>query len=294
MQKKKKFDKTAFLFVAPAFILYAFFVIVPSLRSIELSMTNWDGIMPSYDYVGLRNYFEIFTSKRFGAAFKNTIYLTIMISIIENILALIFALAVDKVRWFKGYFRAIFYVPVLISGIVSGFLWTTMYNWNFGIFNTLLRHAGLGDFAIDWIGDPKNVLNSLIITIVWKGVGYYMIIYLAGIQSISKDYIEAATIDGATAWQTFKHITFPLLAGAMTINMTLSLINGLKVFDQIAVMTNGGPGFASETITYLIYRTAFGEGRQGFGNALAIVLFLIILIFNNIQSRILRRREVQL
>lgn len=292
--RTKKFDAAAFFFLLPAFLLYAVFVILPSLRSIELSFTNWDGLSRTYEYIGLRNYAEILTSKRFGSAFRNTIYLTVMVTILENVLALALALAVDRIRWAKGMFRAMFYVPVLISGIVSGFMWVTMYNWNFGVLNSILRQAGLGNFAVDWIGDPKNVLNALILTIVWKGVGYYMIIYLAGLQSISKDYTEAATIDGANAIQTFRHITLPLLSGSITVNMTLSLIGGLKIFDQIAVMTNGGPGFASETITYLIYRTAFGEGRQGFGNALAIVLFLIILGFNAIQSKILRNREVQL
>lgn len=292
--RNRKFDTAAFFFLLPAFLLYTGFVIFPSLRSIELSFTNWDGLSRTYDYIGLRNYVEIFTSKRFGSAFRNTLYLTVMVTILENILALALALAVDRIRWAKGFFRAVFYVPVLISGIVSGFMWITMYNWNFGVLNSILRQLGLGDYAVDWIGDPHNVLNSLILTIVWKGVGYYMIIYLAGLQSISKDYLEAAKIDGASALQSFRHITLPLLSGSITVNMTLSLIGGLKIFDQIAVMTNGGPGFASETITYLIYRTAFGEGRQGFGNALAIVLFLIILIFNAIQSKILRNREVQL
>jgi ABC-type sugar transport system permease subunit len=169
-----------------------------------------------------------------------------------------------------------------------------MFNWNFGVFNSLLRQAGLESLAVNWIGDPGIVLYSLAITIIWKGAGYYMVIYLAGLQSIPKDCLESAVIDGASPWQSFWRITFPLLSGTMTINFTLSLINGLKIFDQIVVMTNGGPGFASETITYLIYRVAFSEARQGFGTALAVILFIIIFILNAIQSRALRLREVEL
>jgi len=290
----QRIDKVALFFILPSFLLYVGFIIIPSLASIQLSFTNWDGIRPTYKYIELDNYIEIFTSKRFLAALWNTLYLTVLVSLFENALALGLALALDKVRWFKNGFRALFYIPVLISGIISGFIWTAMYNWNFGIINTLLRNTGLANLAVDWIGNPKIVLNSLAFTIVWKGVGYYMVIYLAGLQSIPKDCLESASIEGANGWQTFWNVTFPLLAGSMTINFTLSLINGLKIFDQIAVMTNGGPGFASETITYLIYRVAFGEGRQGFGTALAVVLFLIIFLLNGVQSKFLRRREVQL
>jgi multiple sugar transport system permease protein/raffinose/stachyose/melibiose transport system permease protein len=270
------------------------FIIIPSLTSIQLSFTNWDGINPNYRYIGFDNYIEILTSRRFYSALGHTLLLTIIVSIGENILALALAIALDKVRWLKGFFRSIFYIPVLISGVVSGFIWLTMFNWNFGVFNSLLRQGGLESLAVNWIGDPNIVLYSLAITIIWKGAGYYMVIYLAGLQGIPKDCLESAVIDGANPWQSFWHIIFSLLSGTMTINFTLSLINGLKIFDQIVVMTNGGPGFASETITYLIYRVAFSESRQGFGTALAVILFIIIFILNAIQSRTLRMREVEL
>jgi ABC-type sugar transport system permease subunit len=291
---KGKLNPTVLFFILPAFVLYVGFIIIPSLTSIQLSFTNWDGINPRYRYIRFDNYVEILTSRRFYSALGHTLFLTIIVSIGENILALVLALALDRVRWFKGFFRSIFYVPVLISGVVSGFMWLTMFNWNFGVFNSLLRQAGLESLAVNWIGDPGIVLYSLALTIIWKGAGYYMVIYLAGLQSIPKDCLESAVIDGANSWQSFWHITFPLLAGTMTINFTLSLINGLKIFDQIVVMTNGGPGFASETITYLIYRVAFSEARQGFGTALAVILFIIIFILNAIQSRALRLREVEL
>jgi multiple sugar transport system permease protein/raffinose/stachyose/melibiose transport system permease protein len=288
----KRFNRTAFFFILPAFALYAGFVILPSITSVQLSFTNWDGINPHYRYVGLDNFTEIFSSPRFFSALGRTLFLTLIVSLGENVMALALAVALDKVRWLKSLLRAVFYIPVLISGIVSGFIWLTMYNWNFGIINSILRQMGLGSLAVNWIGDPGIVLFSLAVTIIWKGSGYYMVIYLAGLQGIPKDCLESATIDGASAWQTFWRITFPLLAGSITINFTLSLINGLKTFDQIVVMTNGGPGFSSETITYLIYRVAFSENRQGFGTALAIVLFALIFILNGIQSRVLRAREV--
>ena len=200
----------------------------------------------------------------------------------------------DNIRWGKNFFRSAFYIPVLISGIVSGFIWKIMYNYNFGAINSILTQIGLGDFRQDWLGNTALTLIMIGVVLVWKGAGYYMIIYLASLQSVSTDVIEAAEIDGASPWQRFRMITIPLISGAFTINFTLSLINGLKVFDQINVMTDGGPGFTSETLVYLLYKVGFTEGRQGFGTAVGIMLLFIIIILNTIQQKFLRSREVQL
>lgn len=293
--KKMKIDKVAIGFIAPAFIFYTLFIIWPTVSSVYYSFTSWDGISPTIKFIGLANYKEIFTSTRFGNALKNTIILTIFISVLENAFALGLALMVDNVRWFKNLFRSAFYIPVLISGIVSGFIWKIMYNYNFGAINSMLNSIGLGNFKQDWIGTTSVLtLVCVGVVLVWKGAGYYMIIYLASLQSVSTDILEAAEIDGASPLQKFKTITLPLISGAFTINFTLSLINGLKVFDQISVMTDGGPGFTTETLVYLLYKVGFNEGRQGFGTAVGIVLLFIILILNTIQQKFLRSREVQL
>lgn len=293
-KKKKGFDKTAFAFIAPAFIFFTLFIIVPTVSSVYYSFTSWDGISPNVKFIGLANYKEIFTSSRFANALKNTVILTVFISILENAFALILALIVDNVRWGKNFFRSSFYIPVLISGIVSGFIWKIMYNYNFGTINSILQSIGLGQYKQDWLGNTALTLLMIGVVLVWKGAGYYMIIYLASLQSVSPDLIEAAEIDGANAWQRFKSITIPMISGAFTINFTLSLINGLKVFDQINVMTDGGPGFTSETLVYLLYKVGFNEGRQGFGTAVGIALLFIIIVLNEIQQRFLKSREVQL
>lgn len=292
--KKKKFDKTTFLFIGPAFILFTLFITVPTVASLYYSFTSWDGISPTVNFIGLANYREIFTSERFGNAMKNTILLTVFISIFENAFALGLALIVDNVRWLKNMFRSAFYLPVLISGIVSGFIWMIMYNYNFGTFNSVLEAVGLEAFKQDWLGNTSLTLISIGVVLVWKGAGYYMIIYLASLQSVSLELLEAAEIDGASALQRFRYVTLPLISGAFTINFTLSLINGLKVFDQINVMTDGGPGFTSETLVYLMYKVGFGEGRQGFGTAVGVMLLLIIIVLNTIQQKFLRSREVQM
>lgn len=292
--KKKRFDKTAFAFIAPAFLFFTLFIIVPTVSSVYYSFTSWDGISPKVNFIGFANYKEIFTSARFGNALKNTVILTVFISIFENSIALGLALIVDNVRWGKNFFRSAFYIPVLISGIVSGFIWKIMYNYNFGTFNAVLGNLGLDSWKQDWLGNSALTLLMIGVVLIWKGAGYYMIIYLASLQSVSPELIEAAEIDGASPWQRFKSITVPLISGAFTINFTLSLINGLKVFDQINVMTDGGPGFTSETLVYLLYKVGFNEGRQGFGTAVGIMLLFIIIILNTIQQKFLRSREVQM
>ena len=293
-QKKYGIDRTALAFIAPALILYVLFIIVPTVSSVYYSFTSWDGISPDVKFIGLANYKEIFTSARFGNALKNTIILTVFISILENAFALALSVLVDNIRWGKNFFRSAFYIPVLISGIVSGFIWKIMYNYNFGAINSILTQIGMGNFKQDWLGNTSLTLIMIGVVLVWKGAGYYMIIYLASLQSVSTDVIEAAEIDGASPWQRFRMITIPLISGAFTINFTLSLINGLKVFDQINVMTDGGPGFTSETLVYLLYKVGFTEGRQGFGTAVGIMLLFIIIILNTIQQKFLRSREVQL
>ncbi|MDL2301504.1 sugar ABC transporter permease [Lachnospiraceae bacterium OttesenSCG-928-D06] len=294
MKKKRKFDRVAFAFIAPAFILFTVFVILPTISSVYYSFTSWDGINPNVKFVGLANYKEIFSSSRFANALKNTLILTVLISVFENAIALGLALLVDNVRWFKNFFRSAFYIPVLISGIVSGFIWKIMYNYNFGTINAVLKGIGLEDARQDWLGNSSLTLLMVGIVLIWKGAGYYMVIYLASLQSVSPELLEAAQIDGAGPLQRFRSITIPLISGAFTINFTLSLINGLKVFDQINVMTDGGPGFTTETLVYLLYKVGFNEGRQGFGTAVGIVLLFLIIMLNTIQQKFLRGREVQL
>ncbi|MGV7119030.1 carbohydrate ABC transporter permease [Paenibacillus kyungheensis] len=292
-RKKNKWLSFAVIFILPSFILYTLFVIAPTVGSLYLSFTSWDGISENIRFIGLANFIEIWNSPRVHNALKNTLILTVSLVILENIAAIAMAMMVDQVRWFKNLFRSIFYFPTLLSGIVMGFVWTMILNYNFGVVNQILNTIGLGHWTADWLGDPKYALLSIILSTVWKSAGYYMIIYLAGLQGIPTELSEAANIDGANRWQRFRFITFPLLAGSLTVCMVLSMISALKIFDQIAVMTDGGPGFATETLTYIIYKVGFGELRQGFGTALAIVLFLIIMLVTLIQVKILRKREVE-
>lgn len=289
---KGSLRKSLLWFVLPAFCMYSFFVILPAVSSIYLGFTSYDGITDaSMRFIGLENYRNILNSARFGSATANTLIIAASFTVFANVFALALAVAVDKVRWGKNLFRSAFYLPVLISGIIAGFIWRIMFNYSFGVINFVIK--ALGFEAMKFIDVMPNALLSVIFVILWKQVGYYMIIYLAALQGISNDLLEAASIDGANSRQTFRHITLPMLAGSFTINLTLALIYGLKVFDEIAVLTDGGPGFSTETITYMVYKVAFGEMRQGYGTAMAVILFLLILVLGGVQSTILRKREVQ-
>ena len=296
MQKKRKFDKTAFVFIAPAFIFFTLFIIVPTVSSVYYSFTSWDGVSPNVKFIGLANYKEIFTSARFGNALKNTILLTVFISVFENAFALALALIVDNVRWGKNFFRSAFYVPVLVSGIVSGFIWKIMYNYNFGTINTILKDIGMGDFRQDWLGNNKLTLIMIGVVLVWKGAGYYMIIYLASLQSVSPDLIEAAQIDGATWSKTLWKVKLPMVMPSITICVFLTLTNSFKLFDQNLALTGGDPNHFTEMLALNIYQTFYaraGAQWKGLGQAKAVLFCVLVIAISMIQLKATRSREVQ-
>lgn len=279
-------------FILPAFILFTVFITYPVVNSFNLALTNWDGISPDLEYVGLYNFKVMITNERAINALINTLIIGFGFTILVNIVSLALALFVDNVAKGKNFFRSAFYLPVLISGVIAGLTWGIMFNYSFGIINYILNMFGLE--SVDYLGKMPNALIAIILVLVWRFAGYYMIIYLAGLQGIPKELVESSKIDGASSLQRFRYITFPLLAGSFTINMTLALINGMKAFDVIVAMTDGGPGFSTENISYLVYKVAFAELQQGYGTALALALFVLLLIISIFQVTVLKKREVQL
>ena len=285
-QKRNVFDRYAVLFLLPAFLLYTIFVIWPSISSLYYSLTNWNGVSPDINFVGFLNFKSILTSPRFWNALKNTFILTFVISIFENAIALALALLVDKVTVGKNAFRAAFYIPVLLSGIVSGYIWKILYNYNFGAFNKFLDAINLGAFKQDWLGNDKLALISIAVVLIWKGAGYYMVIYLAGLQGTNPALEEAASLDGANKWHIFRHITLPQLRPT-TFFVTITLtIASFKVYDQMYMITQGGPGDATITLVYDIYNIAFvNTPKYGYASAVAMVLFAMVLIITLVQFK---------
>jgi ABC-type sugar transport system permease subunit len=243
--------------------------------------------------VGLRNYEDILTSGRFWNAVRNTLILGLGSAVVVNAIALGVAMMLDKLDHAQGFFRTIVYLPALVSGFIAATIWKYVLNYNFGAVNSTLKALGLDAQTRDWLGDHDIVLWVLLFIICFTLGGNTTLIYLANLQSVPQELVEAARIDGASRAQVFRYVTWPMLAGAVTVNMTLMMIAGWTIFDQIMVLTMGGPGFISETMAFFIYKVGFGEYRAGYGSAAAVVLFIVVMATTVIANRYMRSREIQ-
>ncbi|GBG08512.1 sugar ABC transporter permease [Paenibacillus agaridevorans] len=290
MSRKEHFILAGFL--APAIIVYTTFLLGPVLGSFFYSLTNWNGLYQTMDFVGLRNFVNLMEDGVFAKAIRNTMIFTVFVVLIQNAIGVPLALAMDSRIRSKQVLKTLFFVPAILSPLVVGYTWTYIYEPQNGVLNTILRTVGLTGWEQSWLGDPQFALYSIVVMAVWQFSGYSMVIYLANLQTIPGDLYEAADIDGAGKWQQFKSITFPLLAPSITINIVLSSIGTLKAFDIIYVTTKGGPYYATETMTTLLFSTAFTKSSFGYGTAMGVVMFFFVFIISLAQILLLRRREV--
>ena len=282
----------AIWFAVPAMAIYAFIVLYPSLAGAFYAFTDWTGI-GSFKWVGLENFKSLFSDEQSLGALRNTILLTVFIVIVQNAVGLALAIGVHTRIKSRYLLRTIFFAPAVLSSIVIAFLWKYMFNPqpDAGI-NALLGFFGLDFLQQNWLGDPSVALWAIGLTVVWQFAGYSMVIFLAALQGIPKELEEAAAIDGAGRYARFRHIVLPLIAPAMTINLTLSTIGGLKLFDQVFAITGGGPGYSTETLSTLIYKQAFVFGQYGYSTAVALVLAILVSALALVQMRYLQSREV--
>lgn len=279
-------------FILPAFIIYSLFLLGPVFGSFYYSLTNWNGFYQTMDFVGLKNFTNLMSDDVFLKAIRNTFVFTFFVVVIQNGFAVPLALALDSKIRSKQVLKTIFFVPAILSPLVVGYTWMYIYEPQNGVLNSLLRAVNLSAWEQSWLGDPQFALYCIVAMAVWQFTGYSMIIYLANLQTIPGDLYEAASIDGAGTWQKFKSVTFPLLAPSVTINVVLSSIGTLKAFDIIFVTTKGGPYYATETMTTLLYTTAFTKSSFGYGASMGVIMFLFIFIISLVQILLLRRREV--
>jgi raffinose/stachyose/melibiose transport system permease protein len=277
-------------FVVPALVLYTFVVLVPSAQGAMLAFTDWDGLSPVKHFVGLANFREIFADPAGRGAALNTMIIAVSITIIQNLVGLLLALGVNTKIRSRNVLRVLLFAPAVMTPVVTGYLWKYMYAPD-GAINSLLALAGLDSLHQDFLGNQSIVLWSIIGVVVWQFSGYSMVIFLAGLQSVPLDVMEAASVDGAGPAQRFWHVIRPALAPAITVNLMLSIIGGLKLFDQVWVMTGGGPGYASQTLSTLIYTNAFQFNEFGYSIALALVLTVGVAIISSGQYWFLRRQE---
>lgn len=279
------------LFVLPAFSIYFIFFMIPVISGFGYSFTNWNQYLTEIEYVGLDNFRQIFTDRISTLALKNTLIFATATTVGKNVMGLGLALILNTRLKGKTMWRAIYFSPAILSTIIVGLVFSAILHPK-GLLNDVLRFFGLDFLTRSWLTDKNIVMYTVSAVEVWMYAGFHMAIYLAGLQSIPYELIEAAKIDGISGWQQFRYITFPLVIPSFNINLIMALIGGFKVFDIIYVLTNGGPGFSSQVVSTMVYR-AFGEGRWGYGTALNMILFTIISIIALTILNYLRKKEVE-
>lgn len=279
------------VFVLPALLIFTCFTIAPLIASFVYSLFNYDGI-GTMTFKGLGNYIRMFTKDQYMiTAVKNSVLLVVGSLLIQLPISLLLALVLARGVKGEQFFRTVYFLPVVISSMVIGQLWTKMFNSDYGLLNNLIRHFGNPDYHYSWLSTPRTAFFSTMVPAIWQYIGYHMLIFYAGIKSISTDYYEAAQIDGASHLQTTFKITLPLLAPVIKTCMVFSITGSLRAFDLIYVMTGGGPNHASEVPATLMYNNLFRRGLYGYGSAQAMFIVIECLICTFIVNSMFKKAE---
>lgn len=284
-KKKSKYRMreamTGYLFLLPSFLGFVIFMFIPIVFGLYISFTNYDGFKVM-DFIGFNNYLDMFQDSYFTISLKNNLVYTLVTVPATLIIALLLAVAVNKGLKGSAIFKTLFFFPYITSMVAVGIIWTLLYNPTVGPINSILRSIGISN-PPGWLLSTTSALLAIMIVYIWKMSGYYMIIFLAGLQSIPRHLYEAAEIDGAGGIKKFFKITLPLLSPTTFMVMILIIINSFQVFDLIQVMTDGGPGRATNVLVYRIYQEGFNYSHFGYASAEAYFLFAIILVVTLIQ-----------
>lgn len=278
-----------YLFLLPVIIGFIVFTIFPVAMSFYYSLTDYDGVT-SPKFIGLQNYIDLFSNGDFGEALWHTIYFTIGTVPLGTILAILVAVLLNqKIRGLNLY-KTAFFIPVIVSYTSIAMVWQWLYNDDFGLINSALNTLGLP--SVPWLTSSAWAMPSVIIMSIWKNLGFNSVILLAGVQGVSPAVYEAADINGANVVQKFFRITLPMLKPTIMFVMIISMINSFQAFDQIYIMTKGGPGTATQVVSYLVYMNAFQYFKQGYASAMAYILFLIIFVASIIQLKVSEKNNV--
>lgn len=280
-----------FYFIAIALVFYVAFAVVPSLMGIYLSFTDWNSYAKAIRFIGLDNYRTIFSSdENYMHGIRNTAVFTVATIVLKTIIGLLLALMVNRGIRLKSFHRVVLFMPSVIPMLVVGIIFKSIYEPQHGLINEALRAIGLSSWTQHWLSDVRWAFKSVIAVDVWKGAGYIMVILLAGLQAISSSYYEAADIDGAGFWKKLRYITLPLLMPSLTVTTVLNLLYGLKIFDTVYVLTNGGPGYATDVVYTQVF-SQFSLGSYGVGTALITVLFVIMTLMGFFAVKLMSREE---
>lgn len=281
-------------FAVGALVIYTALFVVPSLIGIGYSFTDWSAYKTDLHFIGFDNFKLIFSAdENYMKIIKNTLMFTLLTTILKNVLGLLLAVLLTKSVKVLNFHRGVMFMPSVLSTLIIGLVFSSILNPATGILNTFLRAIGLDALALQWLTSPKYAFGTVIAVDVWRGTGYIMTILIAGIMSISSEYYEAASIDGASGIQKFFKITLPLLMPTLATTTVLNVIYGLKVFDMIYALTNGGPGDATTEVLYTEVFKKFGTGQYAVGTALSSVMFIFMLVIGFFMIRVMTAGEVE-
>ncbi|WP_166245483.1 carbohydrate ABC transporter permease [Paenibacillus turpanensis] len=278
-------------FVAPAVILICISALIPFVMSLYYSFTRWNGIGKEVAFVGFRNFVEIFTED--SSALQSMLFtfkFSLWNVVLTNVLAILLALALTKALRSANVLRAVFFLPNIVSLVIIGFVWKFIFS---KVFESLHQWTGFHVFQWSWLGDVDLAFVSVLFVNVWQSVGFFMMIYITGLQAIPQDLLEAADVDGVGGFAKFFRVTLPLLMPSLTVAVFLSIANSLKIFDVIYTLTYGGPGDATRSITMDIYTEAFVNNRFGYATAKSLIFVLIVLLITVVQVKFFKSREVE-
>jgi multiple sugar transport system permease protein len=278
LREKTHANWTPYLFLILPLIIYLIWVIGPMFYTFYLSLTNWDGLTAP-EVIGWRNYERLFRDPVFYISLINNLKWVISFITIPVVAGLALAMALNRAIPAEKFFKASFYSPLVLSLVVCGLIWSWMYHPANGLINETLRALGLGVLAQGWLSDKNLVMWSVILVGIWRQVGYVMVLYLAGLQGVDPGLVDASKVDGCNPWQTFRHVIFPLLGPVTVIVVVISIIDSLRAFDLVSVMTRGGPYNSSSVLANFMYIEAFNNYKMGYAAAISVILFLISLVF---------------
>jgi sn-glycerol 3-phosphate transport system permease protein len=282
---ERRREYLAFLiFILPNITLLAMWTFWPFFHSFYLSLTNWNLLRPTWDMVGVDNYLRLFRSPEFWQITRNTLIFAVGTVTIGLLLALALAVLLNQWLIARGFWRLVIFSPHITTSAAMALVWLSMYDPKHGIFAAIFSWMGLRFPNV--LSDPSLVLLAIMLVAIWKGLGFSTVILLAGLQGVDRTLKEAAAMDGANSWQIFRHVSFPAITPIFYFLTITGLMSAIKTFDIVSVMTGGGPANASNLYVYQIYREAFGFQRMGFASALAVIMFVLIMVFTYAQTRV--------
>jgi len=279
-------------FLLPALLLYAFFVIYPISQSIRYSFYDWNGLEPLTQWVGLENFTNAFSDPLFLEAIRHNFIIIFLSLLLQIPFALAMALLLSRNLIGRGVFRVMFFAPYILSDVVTGVVWRQIYRPG-GLLDQLIAWFGIGSATHEWLADPKIALYSLFFVISWRFFGFHMVLMLAGLQLIPTDLEEAAAVDGATFWQSLRHITLPLLGPTIRVSVFLSIIGALQLFDLVWVTTKGGPVNSTATMATYLVDWGFRRSQFGYASAVSVIVFGLSLIVALLYQRFVLSRDLE-